>query len=257
MGKLEKDFIENGYVITSAENLNILDTIHEKIADVLHGKLKKSPDLKQLHQHVPIAEINSLRLAIYQSLNSIPNFVHEYHLLAQNTLNKLVGNELAGQNKINLSIQMPGDTSSRLGLHTDTLSGESEFEVILWTPLTEARSTNAMFMFSKQNSKEMLKALPEYSKVGMDKLFEDYRSKLQWMEVDPGQVIIFSSTLMHGNVVNETSCTRFSLNARFKALFSPYSTVEGNEKKLANFYQPMNLLPVTQLALEYDEPSNF
>ena len=40
----------------------------------------------------------------------------------------MVGNELAMQNNINLSIQFPDDVSSLLPLHADTWSGDSPFE---------------------------------------------------------------------------------------------------------------------------------
>ena len=46
---------------------------------------------------------------------------------------------------------MPGDVSSILNLHTDALSGQSVFEIVLWLPLTNAFETNSMYIFQKKN----------------------------------------------------------------------------------------------------------
>ena len=42
-------------------------------------------------------------------------------------LETIVGNELAMQLRVNLSIQLPGDDSSLLPLHSDVWSGDSQF----------------------------------------------------------------------------------------------------------------------------------
>ena len=41
-------------------------------------------------------------------------FREKYYLVAKETLDQLVGNELAMQNKLNLSLQMPHDKNSQL-----------------------------------------------------------------------------------------------------------------------------------------------
>ena len=55
------------------------------------------------------------------------------------------GNELAVQKKINLSIQLPNDSSSILPIHTDVWSGNSPFELVLWIPLAPARTQTMKF----------------------------------------------------------------------------------------------------------------
>ena len=42
--------------------------------------------------------------------------------------------------------------------------------------------------------------------------------------------MIFNQCLPHGNIVNKETQTRWSLNCRFKSVFSPY-----RDKKLENF----------------------
>ena len=45
---------------------------------------------------------------------------------------KILGPDLLIQTKLNLSIQMPGDTSSLLPAHSDTWSSDSPFQLNLW-----------------------------------------------------------------------------------------------------------------------------
>ena len=39
------------------------------------------------------------------------------------------------QQRINLSIQLPNDKSSLLPIHSDTWSGDSPFETVVWIPM--------------------------------------------------------------------------------------------------------------------------
>jgi len=52
-----------------------------------------------------------------------------------------------------------------------------------------------------------------------------------WLEVKSGQVMLFDQSLPHGNRVNEESETRWSMNCRFKGVFTPYG-----DKKLGEFF---------------------
>ena len=47
-----------------------------------------------------------------------------------------------------------------------------------------------------------------------------------------GKVLLFSQNLMHGNRINQEPETRWSMNCRFKSLFSPYA-----EKRLGEFFE--------------------
>ena len=80
----------------------------------------------------------------------------------------IVGNELAMQNKINLSIQFPNDASSLLPLHSDTWDGDSPFESVLWLPLVNCFKTKSMFILKSSKYEKFRKIyklidLREYS----------------------------------------------------------------------------------------------
>ena len=256
MGQLENDFLEKGYSIISIENKGVLNEFQSQIINAA-SKFKSHKtriELDQIHQSISIPELNDFRVNTFNEINDRPNVTTEYYSMFEEPLSKLIGSELACQNKINLSIQMPNDATSILALHTDTIAGQSKFEVVCWLPLTSAFDSNAMYVFSLDDSQEMAMQMPKYQEKGMDSLLKDWKHKATFIEIEPGQAVIFSSNLMHGNLLNETDRTRISLNTRYKALFSPYNDQAYSEKKLGSFYKPLNISPVTKIALNIDEP---
>ena len=151
---------------------------------------------------------------------------------------------------------MPKDNSSILDLHTDALSGQSVFELVLWVPLTRSFKTNSMYIFSREKTIQILSELKDKELDGMRILFEKYKKFAKFLDVKFGECLIFSPTLFHGNVLNETEITRFSINCRFKNLFSHESKI--GERKLGSFYKVLKVSPVTKLGLSYrDDLINF
>ena len=61
-----------------------------------------------------------------------------------------------------------------------------------------------------------------------------------------GQVLLFNQCLPHGNTINNEKESRWSLNCRFKSVFTPYS-----DKKIGEFFEPITLRKVSELAIKY------
>jgi sporadic carbohydrate cluster 2OG-Fe(II) oxygenase len=80
-----------------------------------------------------------------------------------------------------------------------------------------------------------------------DTLYKLLRNKLKWLSIKYGQILIFNQNLPHGNIVNVEKETRWSMNCRFKNIFSPYG-----DKKLGEFFAPISMRPMTELALKYE-----
>ena len=151
MEQFFEDFLKNGYAILDVENPLFLDKIRIKLKKQL-----KCNDLENLHKSINYSEINNERIKSYRALNNIDNWESEYFSLASEKLVNLLGPDISIQSKLNLSIQMPNDSSSILALHTDALSGQSVFEVVLWVPLTKVFDSNAMYIFSREKTYEIL-----------------------------------------------------------------------------------------------------
>jgi hypothetical protein len=57
---------------------------------------------------------------------------------------------------------------------------------------------------------------------------------------------------MHGNRINTEAEARWSMNCRFKSVFSPYA-----DKKLGEFFEPITLRPATRFAMSHSLPGGF
>ena len=114
---LTDEYLAQGYVIRPVANQAALDWIRSQfvrlITEVTGNQMNVSPDevLNQTHQIVPVEELNKFRMKIIREFNAIDGFREVYFKVAKPFLEGLVGNELAMQLRINLSIQLPGDVS--------------------------------------------------------------------------------------------------------------------------------------------------
>ena len=113
------------------------------MADIAASFLKlprpedKGAFLDHIHDKVDVQRLNDLRLAVIREMNEEPWTRLSYFNTARRALEILVGNELAMQLRINLSIQLPDDDSSLLPVHADVWAGDSPYEVVLWIPLRQ------------------------------------------------------------------------------------------------------------------------
>jgi sporadic carbohydrate cluster 2OG-Fe(II) oxygenase len=259
--RLAARFLEDGYVVVDAATPDTLVAIREHVitivCELLEIAVPEDPTgfLDTIHERLAIDGLNNFRIAIYQRMNAHAWFRPGYFALGRRVLEALVGNELAMQSKINFSIQCPNDTSSLLGLHSDSFSGETPFQVVQWIPLVDVYGKKGMYLLKPEFNRVLfpkLKGIAE--KGGMGAVFDAVVDDLEWIDVPFGKVLIFSPNLLHGNVVNDTNETRWSMNTRFTGLFTPYAS---SEKNLGAFYQPITMKPVSRIGLHYQPPAGF
>lgn len=251
--KIEDKFIQNGYFISEIENIKEFEKMDRDFYKVVQkiSKIKSNFKLEDFHKHVNYSEINDLRVEIFREFNK-SDVINRFYEFARDGIDHIVGNELAFQKQINLSIQMPNDKSSTLNMHSDSFNGESPFQVVLWIPLVDTNKTNSMFILSPKDNLSLIKEMRNYKdKQGIEKIYKKYQKKSKFLNLKKGQYLIFSSNLMHGNVINKEKTTRWSFNTRVKSLFSPYTS---NEKNLGNFYKPLNIKPATLFGLNFETP---
>ncbi len=260
MINIEKNFEKNGYVIVPGDK-NLLDNIRNIIFLGIknNNKIKNkkiTPEninytFNNFHKYVKFKEINNLRFGLYKKINTEKSFSENYYNVAKKYLDKLVGNELSMQKKINLSIQMPNDKDSLLDLHSDIYAGESPFQVVVWIPLVDAYDTKSMFFtkpsFNKSMNEKLLKTYDYTTK----EMYNKNKKKFEFLKVNYGEILIFSPLILHGNTMNKTKETRFSLNCRFKSLLSPYDVTVKSHRNIPNFYRPLNIKPMTKIGFNY------
>ena len=251
--KLSKKFINDGFIIKDIKNLDSLYYLRDKIikSSTLITRDKqneKSKFLNTIHHMVKIKELNDFRLKIFRSINRDIKFRKSFYEISRDLLDALVGNELAMQKRINLSIQFPEDVVL-LPVHSDTWSGLSPFEVVVWVPLVDCYKSKSMYILPPKENKNFVKKFNKIVNSDSEKIFSLIKKKIVWLNLKFGQILIFNQQLPHGNVINKENETRWSMNCRFKSIFSPYA-----DKKIGEFYEPITIRPVSQLGFKYKYP---
>ena len=260
MKNIQKDFEKNGYVIVPGNKILL-----EKLRKVIFSVIQKNKKIKvgkntpenitkifnNFHRLIKAKDINILRFDVYNRINTNIEFSEIYYQIFQECLDKLVGNELAMQKKINLSIQMPNDKDSLLDLHSDIYAGESPFQVVAWVPLVDVYDTKSMFGAEIKYNKIMNRQLLDTDKFTTKEIYNKYKKKFKFFNLKFGDVLIFSPLMLHGNTINKTKETRFSLNCRFKSLLSPYDVIMISHRNIPNFYRPLNIKPLTKIGFNY------
>ena len=260
MRNIQKDFEKNGYVIVPADK-HLISKIQKEIFSIIQKNIKKKIKVKNqqdilnilnnFHKIISKKNLNDLRFKIYNKINKSKSFQDNYYLIAKKYLEEIVGNELSMQKKINLSIQMPNDKNSLLDLHSDIYAGESPFQVVVWLPLVDAYSSKSMFFTQPKYNKIMNSKLLNTNEFTAKKMYLKNKKKFKFLNVKFGDILIFSPLILHGNTVNKSKETRFSLNCRFKSLLSPYDVLVKSHRNIPNFYRPLNIKPMTKIGFNY------
>ena len=163
--KISKSYLKNGYLIANIDNT----ILFKKLDNLLKKTISKYLNIQQntinddflnfFHKKISKKNLNAIRMNIIEKLLSKKKFKEIYYNISKDYLDLIVGNELAMQKKINLSIQLPNDKDSLLSIHTDTLSGDSSFEVVIWIPFVDCYESKSMYILPPKESIKLLKKM--------------------------------------------------------------------------------------------------
>jgi len=252
--QISEKFQKQGFLIESVEDRGVLDRIRNLVYELIEssiGPCSEDPEktLNKFHNRISISELNQTRLQIIQGMNEQDWLRQQFYYLVRPWLEQLVGNELAMQLRLNLSIQMPKDDSSLLPIHSDAWGGDSPFEMVVWLPLVDCYETKSMFLLPPEPTRKLHDNFENLAGQSSEVLFNSVEKDLIWMNVKYGEFLLFNHNLPHGNRVNKETETRWSINCRFKGVFSPY-----NQKKIGEFFEPITLRAASSLGLSYQYP---
>lgn len=249
------EYLKKGYIIRPVADLEALNWIRSQfirlIGEISDVKGIDEADilLNEIHTNLNAAELNEYRLKLIRGLNSTDGFREMYFRVARPYIETLVGNELAMQLRVNLSIQLPKDKSSLLPVHADTWSGDSPFEVVVWLPLVDCYRTKAMYLLQPQDHTKLSADFSANAGASSEALYQSIKHDVKWLDIRYGEVLLFDQSLPHGNRMNEEQETRWSLNCRFKGVFTPYG-----DKKIGEFFAPITLRAASQCGMAYSLP---
>jgi len=253
--ELHDNFVQNGFVTIPLSQRSILENIKQKIFELarifleLDITISKEQFFDHTDKYLEVNRLNDLRVYIIAKLSNDESIRPQVYQLCKQYLHLVVGNELCMQRACNLSIQLPNDQTSVLPLHSDVWSGNSPYEVVFWLPFVDCFKTKSMFVLPLHKSKEVFKLFQKYSNLKSEELFKEIEGDLIWPDVPYGHAILFSHSILHGNVINQEATTRWTFNVRFKSLLSPYRT-----KELGETFLPITLRPATRVGLNHIDP---
>jgi len=253
--RMADEYLRQGYIIRPVADSAALDCMRGQfvrlIEEITGIKSLDDPSvlLNEIHKSLAIDELNAFRLSVIRGINATEGFREMYFRVARPYLETLVGNELAMQLRVNLSIQLPNDNSSLLPVHADTWSGDSPFEVVVWVPLVDCYRTKAMYLLPPQKYAELSGDFAAKAGESSEALYLSIKDDVKWLDIRYGEVLLFDQSLPHGNRVNDEPETRWSMNCRFKGVFTPYG-----DKKIGEFFEPITLRAASKCGMSYRLP---
>lgn len=252
-----KNFNSERKVIIDVKKRNLLDLVKSKVYEICKTVSKKKLDIdfNFIHKKISISKLNDFRLKVFEELNK-ENLHQLLYQICEDEINFLCSRDLAVQKRINIGFHLPNDKSSIINLHSDTLSGQSPFEIVQWIPLCDVESSNSMYFFNSKKSEKINRNLGKYEQRGFSKILKDYLKKEDYLKLNYGQILLFSPTNWHGNSVNKTSRSRVSINLRYKPLFSPKHDFISSEKGMGTFYKLLNMSEASKIGMKYKLPLN-
>lgn len=250
MNKLTDEISNKGLGIFRLEDTIMHDEIRDRILNTFNKVTNKSlTDLNAFHEHINIDDINDIRLKLAAKLNEesyASDVIFEH---SKKYIKELLGPDVAIQKNVGLSIQIPKDKSSLLHIHSDVYDSDcSPYELVIWIPLVKCYKTKSMFYLPFESTNGMNEYLSLSKKLRNNlNSPEKVTDMLQYIKAEPPDIAIFSHSIWHGNQVNETNETRFSINVRVKNIFTPY-----RGKKLGDFFKIAELSRISKIASEVE-----
>ncbi len=184
---------------------------------------------------------------------------HQYEFLRN-----FIGPDLLVQAKPFLRIARPGRCEDNIGFHRDTTYGQSPYEVTMIIPLVDLPKEAAIQVAPRTHiigEKDIqLSSLPEplwkkgSSKHALgfpyapQKLDAKAEKDLQTVPLNIGQAMLFSPSLVHGQMCNQSSITRFSIDVRFLNANAP---IDINRDINNRGYKSVHVSAIEQVAAAY------
>ena len=172
-------------------------------------------ELETLHSKLSPAEIVKVSKHV-QNACSRRDFMERFDEFVESFVpQKIDGKRYMIQRQGTLRVVIPNQAKfgRRLQFHQGIFVGNGRGCRTIWTPFTEARGTNTMWMVDLENSRRITKSFIN-EKWNLEKL-EDECLKIAFpVTLKPGQSHLFFQEHLHGNVNSIEGYTRVSMDMR-------------------------------------------
>ena len=172
-------------------------------------------ELETMHEYLTPSEIVRVSQHV-QNACSRKDFMQRFDEFSAGVVPQRIQNKrymIQRQGTLRVVIPQQAIVGRRLQFHQGIFVGNGRGCRTIWTPFTEAKGTNTMWMMDLGISREITKKVLE-EKWSLNK-FEDECLKHAWpVTLKPGQSHLFFQEHLHGNVNNEEGYTRVSMDMR-------------------------------------------
>ena len=247
-----KVFFEQGFTICPANSLSSLSELRDVIFDearILLGSNAGDCErfFNEFHENkLDEMQLNDFRVELIKNFNGRVDGGRLVWEAFRDLLQDLVGPDVAVQKSVNLVIHRPGDTDQP-PIHRDA-PPNSPFEVVAWIPLVDCYDTKSMYLLDRQNTPHALAIMDNPAGNNGQDLLNYVAQNGRHRNVSYGEGLFFWTPLLHAIPVNRENQTRWSINLRFKNVFSPYG-----KKGIPDYFRVLNLSPLTRLAIDWEK----
>ena len=259
LNKKLNEFADIGYVLISLPHKNCIKIISSKLEDKLAQILGESFSLKDYHHFV---ENDDQHIDIHLELLQ---FIHESQIylevLTENlaVFESLLGPDLDAQVEPHLRIARPGKYQDNIGFHSDIDYGNTSYEMSCVIALNKMNEEGALKVLPSSHAQRLFATVAienekapkgsKLNKLGVPYQFkkivdESYKEEMLPIPMNCGEVLCFNLGVVHGQEVNLSEDTRWTIDVRLKNILAPTNTREG-------YYKPFSKSPMTLAAEKF------
>ena len=247
----QEQFLKAGFAVVEAVEkeplVKLRAEIFEKCKEIFSHQGDDAEDFFNNFHRLKITgpQLNKLRMEVIdyctQNIDSGSLIFRAFH----NVILGLVGPDLLVQKNTNLVIQQPGDPNVSEP-HRDA-PGNSPYELTCWIPLVHCYGTKSLYILPREKTQQCLNNLDanpdDWSGYEASCIAEGETANVPF-----GSGLFFWTGLIHGSKVNVEKETRWSLNMRYKNLFSPVGLKDPFE-----FFKMFRLSPLARIGIEFEK----
>jgi len=185
--------------------LSVIQEIAPEVTELetMHETVNSIPRIVEIQKHV-------------QNACSRRDFMERFDAFAEEVVPQRIDNKkylIQRQGTLRVVIPNQAKVSRRLHFHQGIFVGNGRGCRTIWTPLTEAKDTNTMWIMDLDKSRELTKLILEEN-WPLEKIEEESMKYSFPVNLKPGQSHLFLQEMIHGNVNNEENYTRCAIDMR-------------------------------------------
>lgn len=243
----QDDLYLDGYVVIDIKDKKSLDNLKTEIYHYIIGEnigdcVEAENYFNSIHKkNYSDSDINNLIKKLVFEFSK-DNYINKIIFnLIQEELVSLLGVDILGQKRANFAIHMPLNSVNNSPIHRDAPEN-SQFEIVCWLPFVDTYGTKTMGILNKDKSMEAIKILNEKNN---EEFLKFYKDNVVTAAVPYGKILLFHPNIIHGPFDNIEDESRFSINIRYKNLFTP-----PGDKNAMDFFEIMSMSKLTKMGIE-------